>query len=252
MRSAAPVAAVLAALLMTSSCGDVSRPDPTRRSPTPVMRRAALRPLTPVDTSAAEGDWLLGMQTAGGADAETSATAYVTYNPVDRTGARPQDARGQGRQRRRREQAALLVSADRRWAIPDTEIPRAEENSGELKVYSLTSTAPRSSTSARAPATTASRPSAGPSTRSVPTRCASSTPTNRVWAVKRLRRQGHRGEPLPKGPWVFTNGFNRNTGEPYVGEHRQRRDQPGRQRSPPTPRRSPVTAAPSWPTTPRA
>ena len=64
--------------------------------------------------------------------------------------------------------------------------------------------------------TAVSRRSAGPSTRSAPTPCAWSTPKNRVWAVNVAGGKATQESTLSKGPWVFTNGFNRNTGEPYM------------------------------------
>ena len=81
MRSAAPVAAALAALLIASGCGDVEvSSDSEKKSDTDQEKTPSAEPAA-VDTSAGEGDWLLGMQSAGGADAEKSTTVYVTYNP---------------------------------------------------------------------------------------------------------------------------------------------------------------------------
>ena len=65
-----------------------------------------------------------------------TSTAYITYNPS--TGqATARELPGVQAGTTTPEQAALLVSADRHWAIPDTAISRGEEKSGKLKVYSL-------------------------------------------------------------------------------------------------------------------
>ena len=137
LRSVAPVAAVLTALLMTSACGDVEVTSDSKKSDSSQDKSAAPDPSAAVDTSVANGNWLLGMQSAGGEDAETATTVYITYNPS--TGqATAHKMPGVKAGSADSQQAALLVSTDRHWAIPDTEISHGEENSGQLKVYSLT------------------------------------------------------------------------------------------------------------------
>src|SRR4051812_15957138 len=132
MRSATPVAALLTALLLTAGCGDVEVTSDSKKPDKETKTPAAAA----VDTTAGEGNWLLGMQTAGGADGETATTTYVTLNPS--TGqARKTALPGVQAGSASPELAALLVSSDRQWAIPDTEISHAEESSAQLKVYSL-------------------------------------------------------------------------------------------------------------------
>jgi hypothetical protein len=209
----APVTAGLVTLLIAAGCGSVevkAKDDGSKADPTP---SAAASPS--VDTSTAEGDWLLGMTTAGGADGEKSTTVYVTFNPstgvasahklvgVEGASATPQ-------------QAALLVSADRRWAIPDTGTTHAEEKSGQLKVYSLAGGGTkvvdlrqRSGKSDVDPIGWAFDPSRGDTLRVVDTK-------NRVWSVSVAGGKATQESTLAKGPWVFTNGFNVQTGEPYL------------------------------------
>jgi hypothetical protein len=214
-RSAAPVAAILSALLLTAACGDVevtsdSKKDSAKNDETPSSAPAA-----EVDTSAGEGNWLLGMQSAGGADGETSTTVYVTFNPStgQATATRMPGVQAASASP---ELAALLVSADRQWAIPDTGISRDGETSGKLKVYSLATGAPkvvdireRSGESNLKPIGWAFDPERADTLRVVDT-------ANRVWAVNVAGGKATQEGSLPKGPWVFTNGFNRNTGEPWV------------------------------------
>ncbi|MCW2846942.1 MAG: hypothetical protein JWR90_916 [Marmoricola sp.] len=212
-RSAAPLAAALVTVLVTAGCGDVAvkakgkdtqaKPDTTASaSPTP-------------DTSAGTGTWLLGMTTAGGADGESTTTTYVAYNPT--TGeatkrALPPVSAASATP----EQAALLVSASRKWAIPDTGISHAEEKSRKLKVYSLTDDTStvvdirqRSGQADLDPIGWAFDPARADTLRIVDTK-------NRVWAVSVAGGKATQESKLASGPWVFTNGFNPNTGEPWV------------------------------------
>jgi hypothetical protein len=204
--------AALATLLLTAGCGDVgitADDDPNNAKSTPAS--------TPekVDTSAGEGNWLLGITTAGGADAETSSTVYITFNPStgQATSHRLPGVQGASASP---ERAALLVSANRLWAIPDTGISRAEEKSGRLKVYSLTDGNPkvvdireRAGKDDVAAIGWAFDPTRADTLRVVDTK-------NRVWAVNVAGGKATQESSLADGPWVFTNGFNGNTGQPWV------------------------------------
>ena len=169
----------LTALLLTAACGDVEGHLRLRPRATPTRtRRASPDPSADVDTSAAEGNWLLGMQTAGGADGETSTTVYITYNPVDRAGHGTQDARRHRPPAPRSERGR--AAGQRRPQVGD---PRHRD-------LATTRRTPASSRSTRWPPAPRKvidirqrhrrrQPqarSAGPSTPSAPTRCGSSTP----------------------------------------------------------------------------
>ena len=211
------MAAVIAMLLVASGCGDVEvkskdskdgkASEDTSETPTPTPAE--------VDTSAAEGNWVLGVTSAGGADGETNSTVYVTYNP----------STGQASSRRvpgvkagttTPAQAALLVSADRAWAIPDTTIPRAQVRSGKLKVYSLSGDTSkiidirdRTGKDDVNPIAWAFDPKRADTLRVVDTK-------SRVWVVDVAGGKARQESTLPTDPWVFTNGFNPNTGKPWV------------------------------------
>ncbi len=212
MRSATTVAALLTALLMTAACGDVEVTSDQKKSDSKDDKTPSA---AQVDTSAGEGNWLLAMQSAGGADGETATTTYITFNPS--TGqATAQALPGVQAGSASPELAALLVSADRRWAIPDTEISHGEEVSGKLKVYSLATGKPkvvdirqRSGESGLKPIGWAFDPERADTLRVVDA-------ANRVWAVNVAGGRATQEGSLAKGPWVFTNGFNHNTGEPYM------------------------------------
>ena len=168
------------------------------------------------DTTIAEGNWLLGVTNAGGADGEKTTTVYVTYDPS--TGkATASKMPGVQASSTTPQQAALLVSSDRRWAIPDTEIPGTEGKSGQLKVYSPTEGTTkvidihqRTGDDGVEAVGWAFDPKRPDTLRVVDTK-------NRIWAVSVTGDKAVQEGSLPKGgPWVFTNGFNPNTGEPWL------------------------------------
>ena len=212
--SPAPTAVVVATLLVATGCGDLevkNKADDNKADD----KKAQSTPSPEADTSAGEGDWLLGINSAGGADAETTLTAYITYNPS--TGqATTRELPGVPAATTTPEQAALLVSADRNWAIPDNGVSRAEERSGRLKVYSLTDDTTRivdirdrAGKDDVRPLGWAFDPERADTLRVVDTK-------NRVWVVNVAGGKATQEGSLPKGPWIFTNGFNPNTGTPWV------------------------------------
>jgi hypothetical protein len=209
--SVAPMAVALATVLLTAGCGDVAlEAKDGQKQP---EKAASASPAA--DTSAGEGNWLLAMTVAGGEDAEASTTVYLSYNPS--TGqATPRQLPAVKGANSSPDQAALLVSADRAWAIPDTGISRAEGRSGELKVYSLTGGSDkvvdireRTGQDDVEAIGWAFDPQRSDTLRVVDTK-------NRVWAVEVAGGKATQESKLPNGPWVFLNGFNRNTGEPYM------------------------------------
>ncbi len=216
--SRAPLALAVVTLLAVAGCGDVEvkpKDGSAKDASGPTAKASPSAEDKAAETAAGEGDWLLGLTTAEGADAETSRTVYLTYNP----------STGQARARRMPgvtaasvtpEQAALLVSADRTWAIPDTAIGRPEGRSGKLKIYSLTGGATkvidlraRANSSDLTPIGWAFDPERAQSLRVVDTK-------NRVWMVDVAGGKARQESKLAGGPWIFTNGFNPNSGEPWV------------------------------------
>jgi hypothetical protein len=206
---AAPATAALMTLLLTAACGSVSVSSDSDKSRPDTAKAPA------VDTSAGKGDWFLGMQAAGGADGEKSTTTYITFNPS--TGeATARRLPGVEAGSASPEQAALLVSTNRQWAIPDTEISHTEENSGQLHVYSLATGKAKvidirriSGDSGLKAIGWAFDPQRPQTLRVVDTK-------NHIWALDVAGGKATQEGSLPRGPWVFTNGFNRNSGAPYV------------------------------------
>jgi hypothetical protein len=206
-RAVALLTSAAASLLLLTACGSTaSKSDDASSSP-----HAAPK----ADTSLGEGDWLLGVSTAGGADGEKTTITYLTYNPSTgetRTRSLPGVTTASASPR----EAALLVSAERRWAIPDTSISREEQRSGKLRVYSLTGTSSvvvdvraRTRIPDLRPVAWAFSPDQPATLRVVDTK-------NRVWTMGVLGTGAERTGALTKGPWVFTDGFDPNSAEPYV------------------------------------
>jgi hypothetical protein len=204
--SLAPVAITLATLLATAGCGneDTGASEPTDKEPAAAA-----------DTSAGEGDWLLGITSAGGADGETSTTTYLTYNPsTGKTTARklPGVKAGSGTP----EGAALLVSTDRRWAIPDPEISGKGEKSGKLEVHALTGGAPTTIDLRKRAGRDDLRPVGWAFDPAEPATLRIVDSANRVWRTEVTGSRATLEDKLPGGAWIFTSGFDYNTGEPWV------------------------------------
>ncbi len=213
-RCAGTVAAALTVLLLAAGCGDVKVTSEDGSGSASSSEDSSSTP-DAVDTSAGEGDWLLAMTTAAGSDAETSITTYVTFNPATgNASARrmPPVKAGSATP----ETASLLVSGDRAWAIPDTGISRAAEKSGKLAVYSLADgTAKvvdirkRTGQDDVNPVGWAFDPTSEATLRVVDSK-------NRVWKLDVTGAKATKESTLASGPWVFTNGFDPNTGKPWV------------------------------------
>ena len=210
-RHALAAVAACAGLLL-AACGNQDPAPKTHAqasaSPSPSGPAAA-------DTSLGQGTWLLSLSSAGGADAEKATTTYLTYDPA--TGAtHARTMPGVGTPDADVPDAALLVSADRRWAIPDTGVSRSETASGRLTVYSTSSGATKvldlrklAGNDSLKAVGWAFDPQQAELLRVVDTR-------NRVWSVSVTGGKAVATGTLTKGPWVFADGFNRNSGLPYV------------------------------------
>jgi hypothetical protein len=211
-RPTAAAGAIVVAVLLLAGCGsadDTSAKSSGKSSPTPSSASAA------ADTSLGKGTWLLGLSSAGGADAEKATTTYVSYDPS--TGvAHARKMPGVNTPSADPDDAALLVSADRAWAIPDTTIPRSEGRSGRLTVYSPTSGATKVIDMRQRTGDDSIMPLAWAFDPRTPQRLRVVDSHNRVWVLDVGGTSATKTGTLIRGPWVFADGFNHNTGEPYV------------------------------------
>ena len=200
----------VSALLLLAACGNEATDPDTAKSPSGDSSSSA-----PAAPALADGDWLVAVTTAEGADAEVNSTVYVTYNPTTGASTARKVAGVVGGSADGAD-AALLVSADRKWAIPDTDIARGETGSGQVTVYSTADAATkkldlRAMTGEKdlKPVAHAFDPQRPETLRVVDTR-------DRVYAVDVATGQATSEGRLTQGPWVYTNGFNRNSGVPWV------------------------------------
>jgi hypothetical protein len=182
--------------------------------------KAAEPPSTPTTSTtgdaAPSGEWLIRFTTATGADGDKVGAVYVRYDPA--TGAAvarklPASLASDAGP----EDDFLLISADHAWAIPDTGVPRAQAHTGKLVLYGLS----------------------GDSTETLDIRAAAGKPAlvakawafdptdahvlrvvdgdGAVWKVDLATRTATQEGTLPRREgWIFANGFDKTTGEPYI------------------------------------
>jgi hypothetical protein len=196
------IAVVAGTLLAAAGCGDSGgASDPADAGTSPAH---------------AGGAWLLRFGTAGGADGERSGSVYVSYDPQT----------GQASARRlpgvvaadaSEDEQVLLVSADHRWAIPDTRVPRTQRTTGKLVLASVTDDRTetldmRAATGDRAltPVAWAFDATDGDVLRVVDDH-------RGVWKVDLAARSATKERVLPtRSGWIFGDGFDKTTGEPYI------------------------------------
>jgi len=204
VRTGIHAAAAVTAAVVLAACGSSGQND---TEPTVHKTGAA---------SLADGPWLLRFATEAGADGEEVGAVYVTLVPS--TGATTvrrlpaltdpdtfTDA------------AAVLVSADHAVALIDSRVPRTDGRRGVLRTFSTTKPTSqlvdvRTLTGVRdlVPVGAAFDPAGGEVLRVVDTQ-------RRVWKLDLLAGTGARDGSLPSHPgWIFANGFDKNTGLPYI------------------------------------
>ncbi len=168
--------------------------------------------------SPGRGEWLVGVTALGGSDAEKTETTYVHFNPAtgstDKVALPPVTAASTNPA-----MTPLLVSGNRRWAVPDLEIPPAREKSGQLKVYSLEDGSPRE-LDLHALADADMRPIAWAFDPREPATLRLVDAHYGVWSLD-LSAGGHQQKAQESGELrshgtVFTNTFDPNTAQPYV------------------------------------
>jgi hypothetical protein len=167
-------------------------------------------------TPVAEGDWLLRFVTAEGADGEQQRSVYVRYNPT--TGeAQARSLPPVTASDARQDEQVLLVSADHLWAIQDSAVPKPDRASGKVVLYSVTSEETQTvdlpaltGQSGVRPLAAAFDPTAAGVLRVVDT-------DQVVWKVDVVAHSATKEGQLPtRSGWIFGNGFDKTTGEPYI------------------------------------
>ncbi|MFL6060590.1 MAG: hypothetical protein ACJ72E_05105 [Marmoricola sp.] len=204
IRTAALMAAALVTTACVTGCGSSGRADTAPKA----EKTEAADP--------ANGPWLLRFATEAGADGELVGAVYVTLVPS--TGATTV----------RRlpaltdpdtftDSSAVLVSGDHAVALIDSRVPRADARRGVLRTYSTTKPTSRvvdvrklTGAAHLVPVGAAFDPGAGQVLRVVDDQ-------RRVWKLDLVAGTGTREGDLPRHKgWIFANGFDKNTGLPYI------------------------------------
>jgi hypothetical protein len=203
-RAAGPVLVAALVALGLGGCGNLVADSPSD-SATPDG-----------SASAADGEWLLRFTTAGGSDGEKMRAVYVRYSPSTGAAASrtlpPVTASDAGA-----DVEALLVSADHSRAITDTAVPKAQARTGKLVLYSVYSDETETLDIRAATGRPGLRavawafdPTDADVLRVVDTDRA-------VWKVDLGTSTATQESTLPtREGWIFANGFDRNTGTPYI------------------------------------
>ena len=231
--------------LLAAAAGTPARrptePTSSRPTPTASAHRTRRRP-TPAP---GQGQLAARLDPAGGADAETSTTIYITYNPSTgqatarklpgvSTASTDTDAGRPAGQRR----PPLGDPRHRHLARRGEERP-AQGLLAHRRHHEGRDRHPRS-----APARTTSSRSAGPSTPSAPTRCASWTPRTGSGRSTSPAARRPRSGTLAKGAVGVHQRLQPQHRRALGGEHRRATRPSPPATAPPTPAPSPATAAP--------
>ncbi|MGY2877056.1 hypothetical protein ACVW00_004246 [Marmoricola sp. URHA0025 HA25] len=205
-RSRAALTALAAALVAAgmTGCGD----DKTAGPAAPATTSSSADP--------GAGEWLLRFTTAGGDDGEKAGAVYVRYDPATGTAAArtlpavtASDASAT--------EEVLLVSADHTRAIQDTGVPRSQARTGKLLVYSLGSDAIETLDIRAATGRPGLRAVAWAFDPTDPDVMRVVDSDRAVWKVDLAAKSATQEATLPtRSGWIFGNGFDRNTGEPYI------------------------------------
>jgi hypothetical protein len=165
---------------------------------------------------AADGDWLLRFTTAEGADGEQERAVYVRYNPTTGTAVARSLPTVTASDSSHDEQV-LLVSADHARAIPDTGVPKAQGRSGKLVVYAVASESTET-VDIRALTGRAGLRAVAWAFDPTDADVIRVVDADRViWRVDLDADSATEEGTLPKREgWIFGNGFDKDTGVPYI------------------------------------
>lgn len=201
MRTSRALACALLVSAVAAGCGNVDEQGATDPSQAP--------------NAETTGAWLLRFNTAEGADGATSRGVYVTLDPASGTTTVKRMPRVLAGSSYGAAQA-LLVSADHAWSLADTTVGR-EGSQGRVVLYA---TAGTGSTVVPVRAWSGSsdlRPVAAAFDPAEPGLLRVVDSAHRIWKVDVDARTSTAAGTLPlRTGWIYGNGFDPNSGEPYI------------------------------------
>lgn len=217
VRHAAAAAAALGIALAAAGCGDADPRAGTDAASGPAADGTAATAGDPTDPAAyTEQAWLLRFGTAEGGDGALTRAVYVRFTPSTGAatvralpGLTTSDTYGDAQ--------ALLVSADHEVALLDSRVAAPDRRAGRVTLYP-TAPGPVRTVDLRAltgvrdlvPLGAAFDPDEGQLLRVVDNQ-------RRVWLVDPDAGTAERQDDLPTKPgWIFANGFDKNTGLPFI------------------------------------
>ncbi|MBO9522729.1 MAG: hypothetical protein J7518_14450 [Nocardioidaceae bacterium] len=198
-----PTRALACALLvatLAAGCGSTGRTEPPKANPTP---------------STPDGAWLLRINTAEGADGEFSRSVYVRFDPESGAATVARMPRVTGGTSYGAAQA-LLVDAGRAWSLADTTVG-AEGKQGRVTLYSTTGPGTSVLPLRTWTGDTRLRPVAAAFDPAKPGLLRVVDDRHRVWQVDVAARTATAAGTLAvRTGWVFGNGFDKNSGLPFI------------------------------------
>jgi hypothetical protein len=210
-RSVPALVGVLAAAWMFAGCGSADPQATDGSSP----KAAAASSAVPTADLAAD-PWLLRFNTDGGADGELTSAVYIRFTPA--TGAvTVQRLPGLDAPDTDSDAQAILVSAAQKYALHDAGISRADRSRGRLTLYP-TSPGPAQVVNLRTLTGNKQLRPVGAAFDPVEPAVLRVVAGDRsVWRVDLTTHKAVRAGQLPRrSGWIFANGFDKNSGLPYI------------------------------------
>ncbi|MCX6394942.1 MAG: hypothetical protein NTV23_00465 [Propionibacteriales bacterium] len=207
-RTSVLAAVLLGAAVTTAACGNDGS----------TVKAAAADPETLAQPDAGWGErpWLLRFSTAGGPEGETVQAVYVRFTP-DTGATTVRSLPALDNRDTYADSQALLVSADQQYALLDSRVTAADRAAGRVTVFPIDGDGSVrldvrswSGSPDLKPVGVAFDPVDGALLRVVDAR-------QQVWKVDVTARTAVRDGNLPQHPgWIFANGFDKNTGLPFI------------------------------------
>lgn len=209
-RMQALCALAVAASMSVAGCGNVdSSENPTGAA----GGSSAEKP----DATWSDGQWLLRFNTAGGKEGETAQAVYVRFTPS--SGATTvRKLPGLISRDTYSDSQALMISADHQYALLDSRVKAADRKQGRLTLYPIDTNGTVkvdvrgwSKAADLTPVAAAFDPAEAGLLRVVDNKL-------RVWLVNLTEKSAEQDGELPRrgGGWIYANGFDKNTGVPYI------------------------------------